>query len=237
MKSDLHTMKVSIIIPVLNEVENIERLVKHLRDNCQGSLLELLVVDGGSSDGTVERARQAGATVLSSPERGRAKQMNLGARFATGDMLYFVHGDTLPPRSYMDDVLEAAKEGFQIGCFRFRFESEHPLLRINAYMTRFDYLWCRGGDQSLFVTRAVFDELGGYREDYIIMEEFDFIRRAQQRYAFKIIPKEVLVSARKYHTNGYLRVQIANLIVFNMFRLGFAQQRLVETYRNLLNYR
>ncbi|MFN7115419.1 MAG: TIGR04283 family arsenosugar biosynthesis glycosyltransferase [Saprospiraceae bacterium] len=229
-------MKVSIIVPTLNEAVNIARVVKQLKANCNGSLAELLVVDGGSTDETLKIAEHAGAIALQAPMRGRAQQMNFGAHHATGEVLYFVHGDTVPPCSYMDDVLEAVAEGFPIGCFRFRFESSHPLLRINAYMTRFNYLWCRGGDQTLFVTRQVFNELGGYREDHIIMEEFDFIRRAQARYPFKIIPKEVLVSARKYDKNGYLRVQLANLIVFNMFRLGFPQQSLAQTYRRLLNY-
>ena len=230
-------MKVSIIIPVLNEAENIARLVTQLRAHCNGSLAELLIVDGGSTDDTVQKAQQAGATVLQSPQRGRATQMNFATQFATGDLLYFVHGDTLPPASYMEDVLQAVKEGFPIGCFRFRFESHHPLLRINSYMTRFDFTWCRGGDQTLFVTREIFDELGGYCEADVIMEEFYFINRAKASYPFKIIPKDVLVSARKYVINGYFRVQIANLIAFNMFRFGFPQQRIADTYRKLLEIR
>jgi hypothetical protein len=98
-------------------------------------------------------------------------------------------------------------------------------------------MWCRGGDQTLFVTRRLFDELGGYREEDVIMEEYYFIKRARERYPFKIIPKEVLVSARKYHMNGYFRVQIANLIAFNMFRFGFPQMRIAQTYRKLLQWR
>lgn len=227
-------MKVSIIIPVLNEAENIERLVQQLLTNSNGCLAELLVVDGGSTDDTVAKAQQAGATVLHSPCQGRAKQMNFAAQFATGDLLYFVHGDTLPPASYMEDVLQAVQAGFPVGCFRFRFESDHPLLRINSFMTRFDLIVCRGGDQTLFVTRALFDELGGYGEADVIMEDFYFIKRAKARYPFKIIPKEVLVSARKYAKNGYFRVQIANFIAFNMFRFGFPQQRIATTYRKLL---
>jgi len=95
-------------------------------------------------------------------------------------------------------------------------------------------MWCRGGDQTLFVTRQLFDELGGYDTHFRIMEEYDFIKRARQENPFKIIPKPVLVSARKYEHNGYLRVQIANLTVFNMYRLGCSQETLVNTYRNLL---
>lgn len=228
-------MKVSIIVPVLNEAENIARLVTQLRTNGKDSLAELIVVDGGSTDETVQKAQEAGAIVFRSPHRGRAKQMNFATQFATGDILYFVHGDTLPPASYMDDLMQAVNAGFPIGCFRFRFESDHALLRINSFMTRFDFMWCRGGDQTLFVTRPLFDELGGYGEEDVIMEEYYFIKRAKkQRYPFKIIPKDVLVSARKYDVNGYMRVQIANFIAFNMFRFGFSQHRIAHAYRALL---
>jgi rSAM/selenodomain-associated transferase 2 len=227
-------MKISIIIPVLNEAANIERLVNRLWQGGKDDIAELLVIDGCSNDDTVQRAEAAGATVLVAPCRGRALQMNYGAQFATGDVLYFVHGDTLPPESYMEDVQNVLKEGFPIGCFRFRFESSNPLLRINAYMTRFNYLWCRGGDQTLFVTRTLFDKLNGYCEDYVIMEEYDFIVRARAQHPFKIIQKDVLVSARKYEANGYFRVQFANFIAFNMFRFGFPQQRILDTYRRLL---
>jgi rSAM/selenodomain-associated transferase 2 len=228
-------MKVSVIIPVLNEAANIARLIERLQENSNTSPEEILVVDGGSTDATLQKAQAAGAVVLLSPERGRAQQMNYGARIATGDLFYFVHADTLPPVSYLDDIAQAVQEGFSIGCFRTHFESHDLRLKINSYMTRFRFLWCRGGDQTLFVTRPLFEELGGYCPEHLIMEEFYFIRTAQKRYPFKIIPKEVLVSARKYAANGYFRVQIANLIVFNMFRFGFPPRQLVAAYRRLLS--
>ncbi len=230
-------MKVSIIIPVLNEADNIARLLRRLQEGGGGHIAELMVVDGGSTDDTVSLAKSAGAEVLQSPRCGRAVQMNFGAHYATGEVLYFVHGDTLPPHSYMTDVLGALEEGYPIGGFRFRFESSNPLLRLNSFMTRFDFLWCRGGDQSLFVTRPLFDELGGYHEKYCIMEEYDFMIRARQQHPFKIIQKDVLISARKYRENGYFRVQIANLVVFRMFRKGREPQEILATYRKLLNWR
>lgn len=230
-------MKVSIIVPVLNEATNIKRLVKRLKEGCRENLVDLLIVDGGSTDNTAALAREAGATVLQSPVCGRAAQMNYAAKFAQGELLYFVHGDTLPPLTYMTDVLHAVQEGYPIGCFRFRFESDHPLLKVNSYMTRFDRLWCRGGDQTLFVKREIFDELQGYRNEFVIMEEYDFIIRARKKYPFKIIPQEVLVSARKYDQNGYFRVQFANLVVFNMFLLGFSQEKIAGMYKKMLRYR
>ncbi len=226
-------MQTSVIIITLNEAQNIQPLVKRLMDNGGESLKELFVVDGGSTDNTCALAKAAGATVLHSPT-GRATQMNFGASQATGDLLYFVHADTRPPLTYMQDIISAVKEGYPIGCFRFQFDSNRFILKVNAYFTRFDKMWCRGGDQTLFVTRKVFDELNGFSSKYRIMEEYDFIKRARKKYSFKIIPKDVIISARKYEHNGYFRVQIANLIVFNMYRLGYSQDEMVSAYRRLL---
>ncbi len=229
-------MKVSVIIPVLNEAAHIERLIKRILEGGKGYIAELIVVDGGSTDNTVKLAQNAGATVMRSPQKGRAQQMNFGARHSTGKLLYFVHADTLPPSTYMYDLQRAVSEGFSIGSFRLRIDSRHPFLWINSYMTRFPFLWCRGGDQTLFITRRVFEAINGYDETYCIMEEYDLIIRATKSYPFKIIPKDTVASARKYALNGYLRVQFTHFLVFNMFRFGVSPQKILKTYRALLNY-
>ena len=230
-------MKISVIIPTLNEETNIARLVKRLFDGGGEELLEVIVVDSGSTDNTVAFAKKEGAKVLLSKVRRRATQMNLGAKAAKGEVYYFVHGDTLPPINYMEDIQEALSSKYPVGCFWFKFDSPKKIFIFHNYMTHLDKIWCRGGDQSLFVTRAVFEELGGYRDDYLIMEEYDFIAKAQEKYDFKIIPNEVLVSPRKYEMNGYLRVQLANTTVFTMYRLGFSQEKLAKTYRRMLSNR
>lgn len=230
-------MTVSIIIPALNEAEEIGRVVTHLCENADERLVNLLVIDAGSTDGTREIAASAGAEVLMAPAKGRSKQMNFGARHSRGEVLYFVHADTLPPTSYLDDITAAIAEGYPIGSYQSTFDTKHPLLRVNAYFTRFDFMWCRGGDQSIYIDRAVFEAFDGYREDYMIMEEYEFMQRVRKKHRFKIMPGATLISARKYEENSYFRVQLANLIVFNMYRLGFSQQRLAQTYCRLLKYR
>lgn len=231
-------MRVSAIIPTLNEAENIGQMVRQLKTHGGSYLTDLIVVDGGSQDDTVEIAQAAGATVLTAPRRGRAAQMNYGAEQSKGELLYFVHADNLPPDCYMTEVQKAVAEGYPMGCFRFKFDSPSVWLKINTWFNRFNKLWCRGGDQTLFVTRKIFEELGGYPSDYIIMEEYKLLEKARKRkIPFKIIPKFVLGSVRKYENNSYLRVQIANLIVFNMYRRGASQDRLARTYKRLLDYR
>lgn len=230
-------MKISVIIPTLNEVKNISHLLPHLHNCRDATFHEILVVDGGSQDGTLEKARQLGVRSLHSPQKGRAAQMNYAAQQATGDVLYFVHADVRPPLSCFCDIRDALLDGFHLGCFTYRFDDDNFKLKINALFTRIDGGWNGGGDQTLFVKRSVFEELGGFKGHYIIMEDFDFVQRAREKYGFKIIRNEAVVSARKYNENGWLRVQLANIIVFSMFRLNYSQQAMAKTYRRLLKYR
>jgi hypothetical protein len=111
-------------------------------------------------------------------------------------------------------------------------------VKINAFFTRLPFIWCRGGDQTLFIRKEDFLKVGKFREDYQIMEDYEFIIRAKKVLNFKIIPKNVIVSARKYKTNSYLRVQKANFKIMRMFLSGKASQKeMTETYRRMLDYR
>lgn len=229
-------MRISVIIPTLNEAATIGQLIADLRTHGSDSLTDLLVVDGGSTDGTVERARQAGARVVVSPQPGRANQMNYGATLTAGDVLYFVHADVQIHPHFVSDIGQAIADGNDAGCYRFRFASAHPLLRLNSYGTRFPGIMSRGGDQTLFITRALFNRLGGFRERYVIMEDFDIIVRIRETGRFCIIPKDVIVSARKYETNSWLRVQVANLTAFSLFFMNVAPTRIAQTYKRMLNH-
>jgi rSAM/selenodomain-associated transferase 2 len=231
-------VNLSIIIPTYNEAANIGPLVAHLLHNGGNTLAEVIVADGGSTDNTLALATQAGARAVNAPKRGRAAQMNHGAALATGDVLYFVHADARPPANFVGDIAQALDEGYSSGCYRFRFDSDRWLLRLNSYFTRFDSLTVRGGDQTLFVKRSLFEALGGFDEYYVIMEEYDFLRRlwAKNKQTFKLIQKDVLISARKYERNSWLRVQLANLVAMTMFRTGAAPVRIAQTYKKMLNY-
>jgi rSAM/selenodomain-associated transferase 2 len=231
------TMTISIIIPTLNEAENVGRLIAHLRLYATEDLTEIIVVDAKSTDNTEGVARNAGARVITSEIRCRAVQMNAGASQAIGDVLYFVHADCFPPPSYCTDIQAFIHKGYAMGCFRYRFDSPKIMLKINAFFTRFNALWCRGGDETLYVKRAVFEELNQFDEYFCIMEEYDFIIRAKAKYNIAIMPKYVMVSARKYDTNSWWRVQKANLTVFRMFKKGIEPNILAKTYKEMLSYR
>jgi rSAM/selenodomain-associated transferase 2 len=228
---------ISIIIPTLNEADNIGKIIDYLQQNSDASLQEIIVVDAQSGDNTEGVARRHGATVVQSPKRGRAAQMNAGAARAKGDILYFVHADCFPPPTYISDIFDALQKGFPMGCYRYRFDSNAFLLKINAFFNRFEPLVCRGGDETLFIEKIIFTELNGFDERFCIMEEYDFIRRARAINKFKIIPKYAVVSARKYETNSWWRVQRANATVFSMFKKGVEPEEMAATYKRMLNYR
>lgn len=229
--------KISIIIPTFNEADHINELVSYLKKHGQNKLAEIVVVDGGSTDDTQNLAKEAGANVFLSPQKGRAAQMNFGAEKATGDILYFVHADTLPPASFAGDILEAVKSGFYLGRYLSKYKSTSWLLKLNALLSRLDTFEGMGGDQTLFITRDLFERAGGFNSQMKIMEEFEFCARARKLGKYIILPKPVLISARKYETNGWLKVQRANFTVVNLYKKGASQEELVATYKRMLDYR
>jgi GT2 family glycosyltransferase len=164
--------------------------------------------------------------------------MNLGARSAKFPVLFFVHADVQVPKSFYDDIFLSINNGFESGCYRSDFESYPGLMRLNAYMTRFNLLTFRGGDQTLFITKNAFDKLNGFDEYYTIMEDYDFIARLwKAKIPFELIQKDVVISVRKYEKNSWLRVQIANGIAMFLFKQKKSPEVIKEYYRKLLNYR
>jgi len=224
----------SIIIPTLNEAAHIGRLVRYLLENSDGAVAEILVVDCHSKDGTAQIAIEAGARVLLSKECSRAAQMNLGAREAKSNVLYFVHADTLPPASFAQDIQRELEAGEVMGCYRYQFDSPKWILKFNAYFVRYTWLWCQGGDKTFFIKKEIFEEFGGYDEHFVVMEEYDFLRKAMKKYRLRVLPKYVIVSARKYEHNSWLQVQLANIGAFYLFRIGAKPSRIKQFYKSFL---
>lgn len=229
-------MKHSIIIPTLNEEKKISELLSFLSEH-KLPTSEIIVVDGGSKDKTTELVKMFPHVKLIKTEMAsRAVQLNKGAHEAKGDVYYFVHADVFPPATYEKDIHESIEKGNDLGCYRFEFDKEALMLKFNAWWTRFNFMFCRGGDQTLFISKDVFHQMNGFDEDYIIMEDFDFIRRARKKYNFKIIPKNVVVSARKYTHNSYLKVNLVNLWSYWSFMLGGSPEKIRDNYKNWLKF-
>ena len=226
----------SIIIPTYQESLTIAPLVKYLRKTGGDAIAEILVCDGGSTDLTREMAAAAGATVIPCAAKGRAAQMNEGALLAKADVLYFVHADCFPPATFVDDIRQSLEAGFSFGRYRTRFDSRKWILKVNAFFTRFDLFICSGGDQTLFITKDLFQRLQGFSSDMRIMEDYDIVTRGRQLANYKIMQKDVLVSARKYASNSWLSVQLANYRIVKMYKRGASQTAMASKYRELLHF-
>lgn len=221
---------ISVIIPAFNEQETLPQLIAYLNTHAGTKVGEILVVDGGSTDNTVKACEKAGAKVLKSPERGRARQMNYGAKHAKGDVFYFLHADTFPPASYGADICQAIAQQYGAGCYRLTFNLPHPLLKFYAWFTRFNIDLFRFGDQSLFVEKKVFWQVGGFDESLLVMEDQLIVRQLKKHTTFKLLKKTVTTSARKYKQVGVVRLQLIFTAVLLMFYMGVEQRRIVNFY-------
>ena len=229
-------MTLDIIIPTLNEGENLKVLLPFLTQNLN-SKTRVIVVDGSKSmDNAMELCREYDVTYIESDICQRSVQMNLGVNDSKADVILFVHADVKPPSDFYRLIKSEINRGRAAGMFAYRFDSRSLLLQINAYFTRFDGLFTGGGDQCLFVERKVFNDLGKFDNDYVIMEDFDFWRRIKNsNISYTIIKERATVSARKYDNNSYLRVNLLNLISFLRFRLNVPALEIRDSYQKWLN--
>jgi len=228
------THKFSIIIPTYNEADQIAKTIKIVQDANEQYQIEIIVADGGSTDDTINVAQQCGATVVRSERKGRAAQMNKGASVAKHNMLYFLHADSIPPNNFTTQILRAYKNGAKSGCFRLAFDYEHWFLKANAWFTRFNVNAVRFGDQSLFVTKEVFQKSGGFREDLLMMEDQEIIHRIKKYGRFKVMNDYVTTSARKYLDNGIYRLQAIFFRIWFLYYLHYPQERLLKLHRKLI---
>ena len=224
-------LKISVIIPVFNEENHIGQLITYIKENSTfKNILEILIVDGGSADSTVSIAEVHGVNVLHS-EKGRAKQMNLGAMQAKGDILYFLHADTFPPKDFDNYIVNAVSSKKVAGCFQMRFDSNNWVLNFFAWFTRYNHKICRGGDQSLFITRKLFNKTKGFNKDYIVFEDNEFIGRLYRLTKFNILPQHVKTSARKYRESGVFKLQYHFGVIHLKNYMGAGPDKLHDYYK------
>lgn len=226
---------ISIIIPVLNEEEKLPVLLEHLQGNSSGLVKEILVVDGGSTDSTINIVQQSAIAELISSEKGRALQMNVGASHASGSVLYFLHADSLPPQGFDSLIMEQVSKANKAGCFQMKFDKDHWWLNLMSWFTRWNHLSCRGGDQSLFVEAKLFQDLGGFDEKFKIYEDNEFIKRLYKHNEFVVIRNQLTTSARLYEKMGVWNTQRLFLEIYWKRRFGASPEELSSHYYNRIN--
>ena len=223
------SISLSIIIPTLNEADTISETLAGIR---RSRRTEIIVVDGGSADGTAEIAEALGAIVLRTPPR-KGAQMNAGAAKACGPVLLFLHADTGLPENFEECVLAAAaQDGFCAGAFSLGIASPKKGLRLIEKVAnwRSRFLQMPYGDQALFVSRNRFQDVGGY-PDYPIMEDFVLIRRLRNKGKVSILPQSVHTSPRRWLNLGIFKTWLLNQLIIVAFYLGISPNRLAQWYR------
>ncbi len=229
MSTDRKTSNISIIIPTCNEAANIGRRLPELL-TIPG--IELLIVDGGSTDCTVEVAESLGAKVLvSSP--GRAGQMNAGAEAARGDILLFLHCDTRLDHDFAEQVRNTLNQpGISAGAFTLAINGKGLGLRIIEWLANFRsrVLQMPYGDQGIFVTAEVFHDAGRFPLQPI-MEDFELMRKLKRKGKVKILPLQATTSVRRWERLGVLKTTLINQIIIIRYLLGTSPEKLAELYR------
>ncbi|MCX7550905.1 TIGR04283 family arsenosugar biosynthesis glycosyltransferase [Xanthomarina sp. F2636L] len=231
--------QISIIIPMLNEAENIKNLLRHLTQNSHlENISEIIVVDGGSTDSSqniVETIISSKATKhnlqLLNSQKGRARQMNLGAKNASGDILYFLHADSFPPKNFDKLIIQQVQESHLAGCFKMTFNSNHWWLKLASWLTQFSWRACRGGDQSQFITKRLFNEIGGFNEEFIIYEDNDLINKLYAKKQFVVIQEWLTTSDRRYKTHGIWKLQYHFWAIYIKKWFGASAQELHSYYK------
>lgn len=220
--------EISVVVPTLNEAPEIARSVH--RAFAAGAA-QVLVADGGSSDGTAELARQAGAEVVVAP-RGRAAQMNAAAGRARGEVLVFLHADTWLPDGALGQVDEALADRRVVGgAFRQRIDAPGMVWRLleRGNALRAGWLRLPYGDQGLFVRTGEFAAIGGFAP-IALMEDVDFARRLRRRGRMVLVDGPLVVSPRRWRRHGVLRQTLRNWCLLAAWHAGVSPQRLARYY-------
>ncbi|VAX10874.1 Glycosyl transferase, family 2 [hydrothermal vent metagenome] len=222
---------VSIIIPCLNEAGVICRLLESLQPlRCAGH--EVILVDGGSTDGIVEVAEPL-VDLLLDTEPSRSRQMNAGARSSVGDILWFLHADTRLPENAVEAVVEGLAEGDAVwGRFDIELSGKHPMLRVVGSMINRRSRWSgiATGDQGIFVTSKAFQTVGGF--PYIpLMEDIVLSRQLKQLSLPRCLQQRLVTSSRRWEVNGIFRTILLMWFLRLAFFLGVSPHWLAQWYK------
>ena len=223
-------MKISLIIPIYNESQTIDTMLAQL-DMLPGNW-EILFSDGGSRDDTIERIGSR-HRILKSP-KGRSNQMNHGAANASADVLWFVHCDSTLPADAHAQISQAIAQGKQWGCFHIGFDYDGPFMGCNTYFSnRRARKGIAFGDQGIWVTKELFDSIGGF-PDLPIMEDYEFsLRMRKAGIPICQLPGRIITSGRRYEKRFPLLTMWQMFYLRCLYRRGVDIQQIARRYRDI----
>ncbi len=224
--------ELSVIIPTYNEETNITKRLSEIIS----PEIEIIVVDGGSTDQTIEKVKVFSANhphiKCIQTAKGRAIQMNSGAKLAIGKTLVFLHADTVLPLNSIHILKKNIQEGVIAGAFLHKLAGDHFFLRYLEWYGKFKskYLKIPFGDQVIFLLKSYFIEIGGFREDYPIFEDIELVLKIRKNTKFKILDGYVFTSARRYEKEGYLKRGAKNILLQASYFIGIHPKNFVKWY-------
>jgi rSAM/selenodomain-associated transferase 2 len=221
----------SVIIPTLNEAANIRETIASI---CPHDRIEIIIVDGGSTDETIAIANELGINKIF-VAKGRANQMNIGAKSARGEILLFLHADTKLPPAFDRSIVEVMSGKYSIpiaGAFNLQIDSPKLSLRVVEWLVKWRsrLFQMPYGDQAIFMTAQTWRSIGGFPE-LPIMEDFELMRRLKRQGSIVTIGPPVLTSARRWLHRGVIQTTIVNQIIIVGYLLGVSPTKLATWYR------
>jgi rSAM/selenodomain-associated transferase 2 len=226
-------MRISVIVPVMKEAEEINRFIWHLGSLRKGNDVEIIIADGDPHGSTLNAIKE-GTVIGVLSQKGRGRQMNAGAVAATGEILLFLHADTFLPSAAFERVVDVMQTGrYSGGAFNLGIDSGRTALRIveraasiRSRITRIPY-----GDQAIFIRRDIFQDMGGFM-DIPIMEDVDLMHRLKRAgHRIVIISNKVRTSPRRWEKEGIIYCTLRNWTLVMLYMLGVNPEKLARFYR------
>ena len=219
----------SIIIPSLNEEDNLIKLIDCIK-NIHLEKYEIIVVEGGNDSQIRKNFKKYREVKIFNNDKGRAKQLNKGSKMARYNWLYFLHSDCIPPKNFKEIIYKSMIDTNQASCFKLRFKPTNFFLSLSARATKYNNIFCRGGDQSLLIHKNLFFLCGGFDENYNVCEDINLITKIYKKGKFKIMDAYIITDSRRFSKNGTLKLLIHFGVIHLLHYLKFSPKALYRYY-------
>ena len=225
-------IEISIIIPCADTLEVVASFIPGIIQNLSNNYnTQIIFVDAFERADVRAYVVEQGFVYSFTNKARRSIQCNAGAKIASGKIYFFLHIDSIVPSHFDVLIMQSVYKGFEAGCFRLKFDSDSRFLAGFAWFNQFKWTIARGGDQGLYVRREAFEEIGGYKNAWQIMEDVDIAGKLLKRKKFDILKPPIITSTRKYERVGVFKLQFLFAIITLFYWMGISNKTIYEFYR------